>query len=532
MLRDLAQDVRTDEYNPKWIEDEPHTAVTDATTAAPEFGGGVNAYFQLIEAPFRTGIEGVVFTLKYADTMAELTEVVGKAEPGPGEFYVDYKEAGRKGTGRVEVNVADATKGFLASYYGVGAVGSVANLTTMIEEVATGVAETVAEAEVDAAVPVAVSAAFAPLFFPGRTTVHMRGRRTSASPSFPWHPYSETRTFTQSAAPDFFAALYDDYFEYALVGSYNITAAEHGTNYGSGVQLLTLDTGTAPLYLRDEFAYRAYDFDLKDTSWFSDNATRWWANFNPNISTEVLTFTEDADHRLQTGDPVVVVGGAQTNLLLGNIYYARRLTATTITLHPSASDAGTNSNIINLTSSSPDIQLDLISGRSEIVFGLASDAGHVLAGNYRIMGIPSGSQLIINGSVDTAGGAVSGSGRVYKFRVPGSTTTIKWHAEEDVALMSGRANGTGATASGIARLDRTQAHHHRYAYKTGARGTATATGSVDLISASPPDSGYLTDRVTEAISDGTNGTPRTGPRTRPRSVIVEPYVYVGENTLS
>lgn len=366
--------------------------------------------------------------------------------------------------------------------------------------------------------------------YPGRTTTSMCGRRTSASPSFPWHPFSETRVFSQAEAPDFFDALYNEPYEVYGESDCGITNAEHGSDYGDTVQLLTFDGSSYPLFkLSDTILSRCYSFYTCETI-VGVSAIA----FSADASTNRLTF--GVPHRLATGDPVTVASGPQTNAKFGEVYYVRYQSPTAVTLHPTEADAGANTNTIDITSTAT-MGLDLGTFRSELTVTLPGDVGHVLAGTYRITSI-NGPYVTITGSNNTAGGSVTGSAKFYKHRIAGSTTSVKWHAIEDAALMSMRSDGS--LANGLERLDQFQAWQAgglsgslKYGY-LGAIGNATGDGG--------PVSGFSipyfatttqgnAGRIT-AVSDGTNGTPRTGAITRPRSVIVEPYVYVGANTLS
>ncbi len=61
------------------------------------------------------------------------------------------------------------------------------------------------------------------------------------------------------------------------------------------------------------------------------------------------TFTSASAHGITTGTPVVLGGTlAPTGLTLGNVYFAKAVTATTITLHPTSADAvaGTNTSAV------------------------------------------------------------------------------------------------------------------------------------------------------------------------------------------
>jgi microcystin-dependent protein len=67
--------------------------------------------------------------------------------------------------------------------------------------------------------------------------------------------------------------------------------------------------------------------------------------------------------------------------------------------------------------------------------------------------------------------------------------------------------------------DAFQGHHHEYKYSGGNRGVASAVNTVDLIDQVDPVA-VLLDRVEAAITDGTNGTPRTASETRPANIAL------------
>lgn len=86
-----------------------------------------------------------------------------------------------------------------------------------------------------------------------------------------------------------------------------------------------------------------------------------------------------------------------------------------------------------------------------------------------------------------------------------------------------RAGGTGGLPIGTMQLDQMQGHHHLYEPSAGQRGVSSPSGTTDIVSgggAADPK----TNRVTGAITDGTNGTPRVGSETRPRNIAFLPCI--------
>ena len=151
---------------------------------------------------------------------------------------------------------------------------------------------------------------------------------------------------------------------------------------------------------------------------------------------------------------------------------------------------------------------------------LPSSFGGVPAGDYQITSVTlanvgSSSPAIVCECAGLSTGALStGSGtlNVYPHRIAGSTTTARHKELTDAALT----NDGMYNVMGLAQRDQLQG------FIVSISGGGAGSGGVDTNAAT----GTL--RYSSGpLSDGTNGTPRTGPRTRPRSGIFNFYAYVG-----
>lgn len=87
-----------------------------------------------------------------------------------------------------------------------------------------------------------------------------------------------------------------------------------------------------------------------DTVSFSTPDTLTFANTAITTATNIITITDVA--WLVTGTPVTFWQGSGLpgGLIQGGLYYVRRVSSTTITLHPTKADADANTNIVDITS--------------------------------------------------------------------------------------------------------------------------------------------------------------------------------------
>ena len=163
---------------------------------------------------------------------------------------------------------------------------------------------------------------------------------------------------------------------------------------------------------------------------------------------------------------------------------------------------------------------------------LPIDIGSIPAGDYQITQVilsqlGSSAPAIIcsaSGLTSRAKTASSESINIYPHRIIGSTTTARHKELTDAAI----ANDGLYNVLGLAQRDYVQGHWHDAWVHNPVAGekyyfTRATNGPNDLAVANKTDIKHVRD----ASTDGVNGTPRTGPRTRPRSGIFNFYAYVG-----
>ena len=158
--------------------------------------------------------------------------------------------------------------------------------------------------------------------------------------------------------------------------------------------------------------------------------------------------------------------------------------------------------------------------------------GDIPAGDYQITGVTlanvgSSSAVITCSATGLTPGAETASTAnisIYPHRIAGSATTARHKELTDVAIM----NDGLYNVLGLAQRDQGQGHwHDAWVHNPVAGGkyyfSRATNGPNDLAVANKTDIKHVRD----ASTDGVNGTPRTGPRTRPRSGIFNFYAYVG-----
>jgi hypothetical protein len=150
--------------------------------------------------------------------------------------------------------------------------------------------------------------------------------------------------------------------------------------------------------------------------------------------------------------------------------------------------------------------------------------GGIDAGTYAITAVTpanvgtASAVLTFTAAGDNIGStATSEVVQFFPHRIAGSTTTARHSQITDMALM----NDGLYNVAGYRGRDRMQGHRHNIPTYTGSYGYAIGhsgsnTGGPYILTTADP------------VTDYTNGTPRTGPNTRPRFGAYNIYEYVGE----
>lgn len=162
---------------------------------------------------------------------------------------------------------------------------------------------------------------------------------------------------------------------------------------------------------------------------------------------------------------------------------------------------------------------------------LASAIGDITAGEYAITEIDTSLRTVkFAFTASNNSGSGSFTANFYTNRVPGSTTTARVYEATARTLVSAN-DDDGENINGLRRRDRGQGHRHQYQghdnnpYDDSPYSSAAGdSGSGRIASGS---SAGLTERyeILDPRSDGTNGTPRTGKTTDPRSQVGHLYIH-------
>lgn len=160
---------------------------------------------------------------------------------------------------------------------------------------------------------------------------------------------------------------------------------------------------------------------------------------------------------------------------------------------------------------------------------ISSPIGDLVAGDYTITGYSTGSRTISVSSAIT-GATGTGSLKIAPRRIAGSSTTAQWYQLTELGFMV----GGGVLASGYPVRDQYQGHNLNIYDTTNNlrmyRATSADVGSGTFrLSTNTITSGW-TIAAKEHISDGSNGTPRTGTYTRGPAFALNVYKFTGSYT--
>lgn len=190
------------------------------------------------------------------------------------------------------------------------------------------------------------------------------------------------------------------------------------------------------------------------------------------------------------------------------------------------------SNVATLTFANTIAELKMLAALSEdnLVQGgysswrsitLPSAIGDITAGEYAITNVdPSTRKVSFAFTAGDNSGSGSWTAEFYRHRIPGSSTTARVY-ERPAGVLVAANDGDGECIAGMRRRDRFQGH---------IPDPIAASGSVAMTLANGFAGGTSTGGVPGAPynglkSDGTNGTPRTGKTTDPRSLVGHLYMW-------
>lgn len=202
------------------------------------------------------------------------------------------------------------------------------------------------------------------------------------------------------------------------------------------------------------------------------------------------------------------------------------------------------SNIVTITLANTAAELALLAGLAEenlvhgsfsgwisIYLPAALGSNDVPIGDYAITALDAGARTI---SFSHTGANVGTTAQtktieVYPHRIPGSTTTARHYQITGRTFVSIN-DSDGEVLAGLRRRDREQGHWHdiptSYATSNAVYNAAAVNswGWQDNF----PTENNVEKKAKSMISDGTNGTPRTGKTTDPRALAAVPAIWAGK----
>jgi len=152
----------------------------------------------------------------------------------------------------------------------------------------------------------------------------------------------------------------------------------------------------------------------------------------------------------------------------------------------------------------------------------ALGAGDVPIGDYAITALDPALRTISFAHVgaNVATTAATTTIEIYPHRIPGSTTTARHYQISGRTLVSTN-DADGEVIAGLRRRDRIQGHRH--SAKTGFLNAGTGASFIEINDAY--GDAFAARGITDPITDGTHGTPRTGKTTDPRALGAVPMLY-------
>jgi len=158
------------------------------------------------------------------------------------------------------------------------------------------------------------------------------------------------------------------------------------------------------------------------------------------------------------------------------------------------------------------------------VVTIGETIGTIPAGDYRITGCTPSSRIITFACVASNGtDATTDTVTFFPHKVVGSTTSARLYGAKGMAVISA---GTALQMSGAVARDFLQGHWHLIVNNSETSTTDTGLAGGAITGWSLAGGGSAQARA--FLTDGVNGTPRTGTTTRPRSITAHLYIWAGD----
>jgi len=248
--------------------------------------------------------------------------------------------------------------------------------------------------------------------------------------------------------------------------------------------------------------------------WASGSAT-----YNPVIA------RWDADHTVtsaQAPDLVTAYRAEKANINVNGVAYNQwtgTVAAPVITFASNAQNLAMLNMIVNEATANGYIATQT-AGAAAVFTGTAQRCINVNGTDYPIVGASVGGLTVTVTGTPTSG---SQTCILFTYRIAGSTSSV----------VLPRISGFGPVATydydgnfvhGWRKMDQGQGHYHQ-AYYNNSNGYSSGSAFNDFLGTGP--GGSATTSVRSPITDGTNGTPRTGKTTDPRAYGLLPYTWAG-----